>query len=95
MKVPVFIRYRDLEDICYNDTYEGIICDDYKGYVDVDVDDVEFDRNDLEEIVREHIDDILEEIVEDYIDDIADILKKDKRLMDELLKKLNLTSSPT
>jgi len=78
MKVPVYIKYSKIEDICDYDDQEGIICDDFKGYVDVDVGDVKFDRNDLEKIVNE------------YLDDIADILMEDKRLMDELLKKLNV-----
>ena len=77
MKVPVFIKYTRLEDNCYCDKLEGIIYDDYKDYVDVDVDDVELDRTDLEDIANE------------YIDDIADILMVDKRLLDRLLKKLN------
>jgi len=78
MKVPVFIKYSKIEDICdYNDQ-EGVICDDFKDYIDVDVGGVKFDRNDLEKIVNE------------YLDDIADILMMDKRLMDELLKKLNI-----
>ena len=78
MKVPVFIKYSKIEDICDYDDQEGIICDDFKGYVDVDANDIKFDRNDLEKIVNE------------YLDDIADILMEDKRLMDELLRKLNV-----
>ena len=78
MKVPVYIKYSKIEDICDYDDQEGVICDDFRGYVDVDVDDAKFDRNDLEKIVNE------------YLDDIADILMEDKRLMDELLKKLNV-----
>ena len=81
MKVPVFIKYSRLEDNCYYDKLEGIICGDFKDYVDVDVDDVHFDRTDLEDIVNE------------YMDDIADILMMDKRLLDELLKKLNRNNS--
>jgi hypothetical protein len=81
MKVPVFIKYNKLEDNCYCDKQEGILCDDFKDYVDVDVYDVQFDRTDLEDIVNE------------YFDDIADILMTDKRLLerflDELSKKLN------
>jgi len=92
MKVPVFIGYRELEEECYCDGQEGIICDDYKGYVNVGVDDVEFDDEDLEEIVREYGDEILEDIVDKYIDDIARILMKDKRLLDKLLKKLNINT---
>ena len=78
MKVPVFIKYSKIEDICDYDDQEGIVCDDFKGYVDVDVGDVQFDLNDLEKIVKE------------YLDDIADILMMDKDLLDELLKKLNV-----
>ncbi len=81
MKVPVFIKYSKIEDICDYDDQEGIICDDFKGYVDVDVGDVQFDRNDLEKIVKE------------YLDDIADILIADKPLLDELLKKLNVNTN--
>jgi len=73
----VFIKYSRLEDNCDCDKQEGIICNDFKDYVDVDVDDVEFDRTDLEDIVNE------------YFDDIADILMMDKRFLDELSKKLN------
>ena len=78
MKVPVFIKYSKIEDICDYDEHEGVISDDFRGYVDVDVGDAQFDRNDLEKIVKE------------YLDDIADILIADKRLLDELLKKLNV-----
>ena len=77
MKVPVFIKYSKLEDNCYCDKLEGIICGDFKDYIDVDTDDVQLDRTDLEDIVNE------------YLDDIADILSMDKRLLDRLLKKLN------
>ena len=78
MKVPVFIKYSKIEDICDYDEHEGIVCDDFKGYVDVDVGDVQFDRSDLGKIVKE------------YLDDIADVLMMDKDLLDELLKKLNV-----
>jgi hypothetical protein len=78
VKVPVFIKYSKIEDICDYDKQEGVICDDYRGYVNVDVGDVQFNRNDLEKIVKE------------YLDDIADILMMDKPLMEELLKKLDV-----
>ena len=77
MRVPVFIKYSKIEEICDRDEQEGIVCDDYKGYVDVDVGDVQLNRADLEKIVNE------------YLDDIVDILQTDKRLLDELLRKLN------
>ena len=80
MKVPVFIKYSKIEDICDYDEREGIICDDFKGYVDVEVGGVQFNRNDLEKIVNE------------YFDDIADILITDEHLLDKLLKKLNINT---
>ena len=78
MKVPVFIRYSKIEELCDHDGQEGIICDDFKGYVDVDVGHIQLNRNDLKKLLNE------------YLDDIADILKADKRLLDELLRKLNI-----
>ncbi len=30
MKVPVFIRYSKLEEICDCDGQEGIVCDDFR-----------------------------------------------------------------
>jgi len=78
MKVPVFVGYSKLEGICDCDEQEGVVCDDFKGYVDVDVSDIQLNHNDLEKLVRE------------YLGDIADVLKADKRLLDELLRKLNI-----
>jgi len=78
MKVPVFIRYSKIEELCDDNGQEGIICDDFKGHVDVDVSDIQLNHNDLEKLVRE------------YLGDIADVLKADKRLLDELLRKLNI-----
>ena len=78
MKVPVFIKYSKLEGICDCDGQEGIVCDDFKGFVDVDVANVELNRNDLEKLVNE------------YLDDITNILVADRHLLDELLRKLNV-----
>ena len=78
MRAPVFIRYSKIEEICDHDEQEGIVCDDFKGYVDVDVSGVQFTRADLEKIVSE------------YLDEIVNILKTDRRLLDELLRKLNV-----
>jgi hypothetical protein len=78
MKVPVFIRYSKIEELCDHDEQEGIICDDFKGYVDVDVGDIQLNRNDLKKLLNE------------YLDDIAEILKADRSLLDELLRKLNI-----
>lgn len=78
MRAPVFIKYSKIEEICDHDEQEGIVCDDFKGYVDVDVSGVQFTRADLEKIVSE------------YLDEIVNILKTDRRLLDELLRKLNV-----
>ena len=78
MKVPVFIRYSKIEELCDDNGQEGIICDDFKGYVDVDVGDIQLNRNDLKKLLNE------------YLDDIVDILKADRRLLNELLRKLNI-----
>ena len=32
MKVPVFVGYSKIEELCDPDEQEGIICDDFKGY---------------------------------------------------------------
>ena len=78
MIVPVRVHHRDLEEeLCYYDDWEkSVICDDYYAEHEVTVDEVEFEYADLEDIVRE------------YTDDIIDILLGDKRLTNELLKKL-------
>jgi len=78
MKVPVFIKYSKIEELCDDNGQEGIICDDFKGYIDVDVGDIQLNRNDLKKLLNE------------YLDDIAEILKADRRLLDELLRKLNI-----
>ena len=78
LKVPVFIRYTKIEEICDHDDQEGIICDDFRGYVDVDAGELQLSREDLQKILSE------------YLYDIAEILKTDRRLLDELLRKLNI-----
>jgi tetrahydromethanopterin S-methyltransferase subunit B len=78
MKVPVFIRYSKLEGVCDCDEQEGVVCDDFKGSVDVDVSDIQLNHNDLEKLVNE------------YLDEIADILMADRHLLDELLRKLKI-----
>ena len=78
MKVPVFIRYSKIEELCDHNEQEGIICDDFKGYVDVDVGDIQLNRNDLKKLLNE------------YLDDIVYILKADRSLLDELLRELNI-----
>ena len=80
MKVPVFIRYSKIEELCDDNEQEGIICDDFKGHVDVDVGDIQLNRNDLKKLLNE------------YLDDIAEILKADRRLLDELLRNLNMNT---
>ena len=78
MKVPVKIHHRELEEeVCYYDDYEkSIRCDNINTEYEYDIDEVEFDLNDLRDIVDE------------YFDDIAEILIKDKRYREKLLKLL-------
>jgi len=82
MKVPIKIPHRDLEEYyeegCYYDEREkAIICDDYYVEYDYDMDEIEFDYSDLEDLVDQ------------YFDDITDIILRDKKLLDKLIKKLN------
>jgi len=77
MIVPVYIHYRDLEEMCYYDEdEESVVCDDYDYDHEYTVDEVEFDRADLEDIVDE------------YFDDIIDIILNDKQLTKILLEKM-------
>lgn len=76
MIVPVSIKYRQLEDLCYNDKWEGIVCDDYKDEIEVSPEDVEFERADIEDIV------------DMYLDDVIDILLNDARYREKLEKRL-------
>jgi hypothetical protein len=77
MIVPVSIHYRELEELCYYDDWEkGVVCDDYDADHEYTVDEVEFDRADLEDIVDE------------YFDDIIDIILNDRRLVNALLEKM-------
>ena len=77
MIVPVRIDYRELEELCYYDDWEkGVICDNYNAEHEYTVDESEFDYTDLKDIV------------ETYTDDIIDVLLSDRRLTNELLKKL-------
>ena len=77
MIVPVYIHYRELENMCYYDEdEESVVCDDYDYDHEYTVDMVEFDRADLEDIIDE------------YFDDIIDIILGDKRLTNALLKKM-------
>jgi len=83
MKVPVKIHHRELEEeVCYYDDYEkSIRCDNINTEYEYDIDEVEFDLNDLRDIIDE------------YFDDIAEILIKDKRYREKLLKLLKNISS--
>jgi hypothetical protein len=77
MIVPVYIYYRDLEEMCYYDDWEkNVVCDDYNAEYEYSIDEVEFDYTDLKDIVEE------------YTDDIIDILLSDRQLVKALLKKM-------
>ena len=75
MIVPIYIPYRELEEVCDGDG-EYAICRSYEGEIEVSVDEIEFERSDLEDIVDQ------------YFDDIIDILLKNKRYTDILRKKM-------
>ncbi len=60
----------------YDEDEESVVCDDYDYDHEYTVDEVEFDRADLEDIVDE------------YFDDIIDIILDDRRLTNALLKKM-------
>lgn len=77
MIVPVFIKYNDIEGLCYYDEWErGIICDDYSGEIEISAEEAFFERFDIEEIVNI------------YLDDILDVILNDKRYRETLFKKL-------
>jgi hypothetical protein len=76
MIVPVHINHNKLEEVCEADRDEYAICNDYYDEFEVDVEDVEFDYTDIENIVDR------------YLDDIIDILLKNKRYRETLVKKL-------
>jgi hypothetical protein len=78
MIVPVRVHHRDLEEeLCYYDDWEkSVICDDYYAEYEYTIDEVEFEFDDLKDIVEE------------YTDDIVDILLSDRKLTKILLKKM-------
>jgi len=79
MIIPVNIDHRELEreEVCYYDDWEkSIRCNDYNTRYEYEVDEIEFEYNDLKDIVEE------------YTDDIIDILLSDRQLLKALLKKL-------
>lgn len=82
MRANIKIKYDKLEEICYADEGEGVICNNYEGEVEINPEDVIFYRFDLEAIIDEHLDEII------------DILLSDKHYRDVLLKKLGLNPSP-
>ena len=76
MIVPVYIHYRDLEEMCYYDEdEESVVCDDYNADHEYTVDEVEFDRADLEDIVNEYFDDIIDILLRNHKSRISKLLK--------------------
>ena len=67
MIVPVHVHHRDLEELCYYDDWEkGVVCDDYNADHEYTVDEVEFDRADLEDIVDEYFDEIIDILLRNH-----------------------------
>jgi hypothetical protein len=80
MIVHVHIDGYDVEKQCEPIKEFGelvVDCRDYDNYHEVTIDEVELERADIEDIVEE------------YLDDVIDILLKDRRYRDALLKKLD------
>jgi hypothetical protein len=80
VRVPVKIGHHELEEeYCYYDKLEkAVLCADYEAELDYEVADVEFEYTDLVDVVNE------------YFDDIVDIILRDKKLLNKLLKKLSI-----
>jgi hypothetical protein len=76
MIIPVYISEDEIERLCYVDDDGFMECDGYEYDHEYTVDQVEFDRADLEDIVDE------------YFDDIIDIILGDNRLRRALFRKL-------
>lgn len=78
MIIPVRIRYRELEELCYYDDWEkGIVCDDYKAEHEYTVDEVEFGYADLEDIVDEYTADIIDILLRNHRKELEKALAKD------------------
>ena len=77
MIVPVYVSHRELEELCEPDG-EYAICDDYYADHEYTVEEVEFERADLEDIVDEYLDDIIEILLRDHRDKLMATLKKSK-----------------
>lgn len=77
VRVPVTISYREMEKVCYHDKYEGVICDDLDTTVEINPEDAELERAELETIIDE------------YLDDVIDIILSDERYRKALLKRLS------
>ncbi|BDB97732.1 hypothetical protein [Saccharolobus caldissimus] len=58
MIVHVHIDYKELEELCEADG-EFAYCRDYDNDIEIELKDIEFDMQDLEDIVDEYLDDIL------------------------------------
>ncbi|BCU70817.1 hypothetical protein [Stygiolobus caldivivus] len=75
MRVPVYVSHRELEELCRADG-EYAICDDYNTEYEYTVDEVEFERADLEEIVDEYLDDVLDILLKGHRDKLMKALAK-------------------
>jgi len=66
MIVPVYIPEREVETLCYVDDDGFMECDEYEADLEYTVDEVEFDRADLEDIVDEYFDDIIDILLRNH-----------------------------
>ncbi|QIW23256.1 hypothetical protein EWF20_03260 [Sulfolobus sp. S-194] len=80
MIVPVFVSRRSIEELCYAEKEFGetvVYCDDYEADHEYTVDEVEFDEQDLEDIIDEYLEDILEILKKNYKKKLSVLLKAD------------------
>ena len=76
MIVPVRVHHRDLEELCYYDDWEkSVVCDGYSADHEYTVDEVEFDRADLEDIVDEYFHDIVDILKRKYRTELEKVLR--------------------
>ncbi|WP_016732350.1 hypothetical protein [Saccharolobus islandicus] len=66
MIVHVHINHEELEELCEADRNGYVYCHDYNSDIEIDLEDIEFDFQDLEEIVDEYLDDIIDILAKYY-----------------------------
>ena len=76
MIVPVFVSHRELEEICEADRDGYAICYDYEADHEYTVDEVEFDRQDIEDIVDQYLEDVIEVLLRNHRKELGKAITK-------------------